>query len=152
MQCSIIKKHLSQYIDNELDFRLKKEFEEHIQNCPDCQKALQEEKIIWMKLDSFDSIKPNPWAYTRLQAALDQPTKSTKPPAWTRFLIPISSVAVAALGIWLGSLTWQQNSTVQNGDSWIAYYEETIDDYTNSSLSSVYLEMITQENGGSTDE
>lgn len=152
MQCNKIKKHISRYLDNELAFQLKKEFEEHIKNCSNCQEALQQEEMIWAKLDSFESLKPNPWAFTRIQAVLDQPTRSRTHSKWMQFVIPASTVAVALLGIWLGSLTWKQESTNQNQETFIAYYENTIDDYSNSSLSSVYLEITTKANGGSGNE
>ncbi len=149
MQCKEIKKHLSKYIDNEYISREKQTIENHLAACKDCQKELEQLKTLWQQLDSFESIKPGPWAFTRCQAALDQGEKRCH---WfsrtTKLLIPVSSVTVAALGFWLGSLTWQKTPDTKQNETVIDYYEATVEEYSNTSLSSIYLQMASAENGG----
>ncbi len=152
MQCKAIKKTLSQYIDNECQRQEKRSIENHILSCRHCQKELEQLKTMWQQLEGFESIEPNPWAFTRCQTALDQPEKTSHLRVWNRILIPVSSAAVAALGLWLGSLTWQEPPLNKPNETLIAYYEETVNEFSSSSLSSVYLQIASAENGGSNHE
>ncbi len=156
MQCKEVKKIISRYIDGEMTEELKGSFEAHLKSCPGCQTQCMKIARMWDTLSDLPELKPNAWAFTRLQAQLDQPVVQSVPSLWDRLLIPATSMIMLMTGLWLGSLTWNANNSEvaqkSSEDVWENAYTESIEPVPESSLSSVYFELASLTNGGSDNE
>ena len=72
MKCSLARKMISQYVDDELTLDETKEFDSHIRSCASCRKALEEIRAIHELFASAPRF-PAPYAFaTRVLANLDE--------------------------------------------------------------------------------
>ncbi len=106
MNCNEVNDYLSLYIDDELSEEEKKSMDEHLKNCPDCSKELEEyrkiiqalrelpdeeppagyckrlnEKLLNIKPDEIDEIKEE----TEIQDAVITPMKRNRISRWVKY-------------------------------------------------------------------
>jgi uncharacterized protein (TIGR03435 family) len=73
MQCNEIRNHFADYITEDLEEPIQREFFRHLRECSDCQAEFQALTDLWMKLGSVPAGEPaSPDLDVRLRAALDE--------------------------------------------------------------------------------
>jgi anti-sigma factor RsiW len=82
MRCLKIPKQISTYIDDQMNSDEKKVFSGHLQNCPDCQEALQEAQALHELLTSAEHFSAPYGFTTRVMANL---TAEDSSPWWAVF-------------------------------------------------------------------
>jgi anti-sigma factor RsiW len=110
MKCRHAKKMISQYVDDELTPRRKRDFEVHILSCTSCRDALEEARALHMLFSSAERF-PAPYGFaTRVMANLDGKGASRIPsflgfrPLIFRAAQVALALVVMAIGIVSGSL------------------------------------------------
>ncbi|MCD4785470.1 MAG: zf-HC2 domain-containing protein [Candidatus Eremiobacteraeota bacterium] len=58
MNCEEIRKHISEYIEGDLPQDRMTAYKSHIDNCPGCQKEIEEYKKTWQLLGEWEDVKP----------------------------------------------------------------------------------------------
>ena len=142
MKCRMIKRRLSAFIDGELDASLNEQINTHLQRCLDCQNAWHAANQAWDMLDVLPEPKTVPYLYTRIKARIAS-IKVYDPFHWMRnVLVPLSTAAAVALGIFLGSLASLNGNTTTVDEEWAN--SEVIDqfeDFPNASLGDAYAQL-----------
>jgi len=150
MKCREVKRKLSAYMDGELDLHEKKMVETHLQSCAKCQHELKILKETWEEITNLPLPDPVPYFYTRLKVRMEEREKKKRLNWVEQVLIPASAVAVIALGVFIGS-TVSRNGNLQIANSSVeeelvsSLYLNSFDDFPNSSLGEVYIELTSQE-------
>ena len=146
MRCSEIQKKISPYIDNEMTDTQKKEIENHLNICENCQRVYQTMLQSWELLDVLPKPEPASFLYTHIRARLSEKT-GLKSRGWMeRILVPLSATAAVIVGIVIGSIVGANGgisnpvSTVENGVSG-SIDLSTFDDMPESSLGQIYYEF-----------
>ena len=137
--------------------------ENHLKNCPDCSRLLEEFSLLWEGVQQRERIGPSPHFWTRLNQRIIEYEQGKKPFfGWIGGLIRLARPAVAAaaalicifLGYSLGNFPQQVNGqTVSQVDEGTVAVQEFFDsDYLNplsdlpsGSIEATYLEMISEE-------
>jgi predicted anti-sigma-YlaC factor YlaD len=146
MRCSKIQRKLSRFIDNEMTDPQKKEIENHLNLCENCQRIYQTLLQSWELLNVLPNPEPVPFLYTRIRARLSEQA-GANPRQWLeRFLVPLSATAAVILGIVIGSIVGangyvtDQVSTAANNIA-TSIDLDTFDDMPESSLGQIYYEF-----------
>ncbi|MDM8533237.1 DUF4349 domain-containing protein [Clostridiaceae bacterium HSG29] len=78
MNCNEARKYISSLVDEELDIDIKDKVNSHIENCDECKKIYEEEKLI-KKLLNESELKELPYGFDeRLHSKLENEAKSSK--------------------------------------------------------------------------
>lgn len=98
MRCKDVRKHISAYVDNEVNEHLKKEIETHIANCEICAEELKRERFIRAIFVGLRSPEPSQYLFTRVLARLEKkatfkPVKAIVYVAVALILFVVSAVA-----------------------------------------------------------
>ncbi len=78
MECNEIRDNLSLYIDDELSEEEKKALEEHLDNCPECRKELEEYRIIIKAINELPDEEPPAGYCKRLHEKLLEAEKDVQ--------------------------------------------------------------------------
>ena len=150
MKCHNIIRKLSAYMDGELSEEDKTQVASHIQECPDCARALRGLSRAWDTLEWLPETDPPPHFFIRLKARMAS-VKEKRKERWIEgVLLPASAVAVIGIGILIGSLVGK-NGDIINGsmgaeEEWISsLYLDRFDDVPSASLGDAYLELTYSE-------
>ncbi len=112
MKCKSIQKHLSAFIDHELDENQAQAISLHLEACPGCREELKRLRRIYEFIDIKDSPPDDPYFLTRVRAGLQQGKRirrlAGKLEWWmARLLIP----ATLVVGLFVGTLIGKQFSS-----------------------------------------
>ena len=150
MKCREVRRKLSAYMDGELNLYEKKMVETHLRSCTECQHELEILKETWEEIGALSLPEAAPYFYARLKARMKELEKKKRLSWVERVLIPASAVVVIVLGIFIGS-TVSRNGNLQAANSSAeeelvsSLYLNSFDDFPNSSLGEVYIELTSQE-------
>ena len=150
MRCQRIQKRFSAYLDGELESARKRVVEMHLRECEACRAALERLVESWDLLDVLPEPEPVPYFYTRLKARMTSEEREKKV-RWTeRVLVQVSTVAVVALGVFVGSTVGKngngyamESSTEEVVAS--SLYLDSFDDFPSASLGEAYLDLVEEE-------
>lgn len=78
MNCKQVCKLLSEYLENELDQKTRKQIKQHLTQCPSCSRELAALKKYHQSLSSLGSVKPPADFLNRLHARIEQPSFITR--------------------------------------------------------------------------
>lgn len=117
MKCRHAKKLISQYMDDELSPRRKKDFESHLRSCASCSAELEEARALHVLLSSAERF-PAPYGFaTRVMANLGEKEAlriPRLPPGFRPLVFKAAQVALAlavmTIGIVSGSLLLTQRT------------------------------------------
>lgn len=70
MKCEDVQKELKAFLDNNMDARTKSEIKEHLDQCPNCAKDLEQLKKLSEALHSWRGIEPQAHSYEILQSRI----------------------------------------------------------------------------------
>jgi len=71
MNCEDIQKELKAFLDNEIDDQKKAEIQEHLDQCPNCTKELEQLKKLSEVLHTWKGIEPTPRLYEKLKSRIE---------------------------------------------------------------------------------
>ncbi len=113
--CKRIKRLLSAYADGVISTRGKERVENHLAQCPECNRLLKELTDIKEVMLTIPAPETPPYLVTMIQAQLRQEQKRFKPvqvltPVW-QLLGAILVIFTIGLGIMLGSALARTNGT-----------------------------------------
>jgi predicted anti-sigma-YlaC factor YlaD len=163
MNCKSVKENLVFFLENELPEERRIQMENHLKNCPDCSRLLEEFSLLWEGVQQREKIQPSPYFWTKLKQRIVEYEEGEKPVfGWIEGLIRLTrpAVVVAAmlicifLGYSLGNFPQQVNGqTVSQVDERTVMVQEFFNsDYLNplsdppsGSIEATYLEMISEE-------
>ena len=146
MRCSKIRRKLSRFIDNEMTDSQKKEIENHLTVCENCQRVYQTLLQSWELLNVLPSPEPTPFLYTRIRARLSEQA-GTKSREWMeRILVPLSATAAVIIGIVIGSIVGANGhvpDSVSVAETGVTGSIDlgAFDDMPESSLGQIYYEF-----------
>lgn len=111
MKCKSIRKHLSAFVDHELDGDLTQAISLHLETCSGCREELKRLKSVYEFIDTGDSLTDDPYFLARVRAnsrAKKRPYKTAEKLEWwlARLLIP----ATLVVGLFVGTLLGRQFS------------------------------------------
>jgi predicted anti-sigma-YlaC factor YlaD len=111
MKCSTIRKNLSAFFDNELNIETKKQIEEHLSECVDCQNELQRLREVanQFRVISVPNVLPKQWDKTRqnLMTNIDSLPHKAR---WFRLPIFIPAGAFVILLVLAGIFMFSGNN------------------------------------------
>ncbi len=163
MNCKDIKKNLVFFLENELPDKQRIQMENHLKNCPDCSRLLEEFSLLWEGVQQRERIQTSPYFWTRLKQRISEYEEVRKPVfGWIGGLIRLTRPAVAVgatlvcifLGYSLGNFPQQVNgqtvSRVEEGSVAVqeffdSDYLDPLSDLPSGSIVATYLEMISEE-------
>jgi predicted anti-sigma-YlaC factor YlaD len=163
MNCKKVKENLLFFLENELSEERRIQMENHLKDCPDCSRLLDEFSLLWEGVQQREGIGPSPYFWTRLEQRIVEYEEGRKPVfGWIGGLIRLArpAVAVAAalfcifLGYSLGNFPRQiTGQTVSQVDERATAVQEFFDsdyldplsDLPGGSIVATYLEMISEE-------
>ncbi|MEA3450852.1 MAG: zf-HC2 domain-containing protein [Bacteroidota bacterium] len=113
MKCKTAHKKLTHYFNNELSVAEDEAIKNHLKNCENCYNLYSELKTTYNLIEKKETLKPNPFLYTRInQQLINIKNKENQPvfiPAYRKVLqtVLLSFVILIAVGagIKLGSLS-----------------------------------------------
>jgi len=71
MKCEDIQKELKAFIDNDMDDQKKAEIQEHLDQCPNCTKELEQLRKLSEALHTWKGIEPSPLLYEKLKSRVE---------------------------------------------------------------------------------
>jgi predicted anti-sigma-YlaC factor YlaD len=163
MNCKSVKENLVFFLENELPEEGRIQMENHLKNCPDCSRLLEEFSLLWEGVQQRERIQPSPYFWIRLKQRIIEFEEGRKPVfGWIGGLIRLTrpAVVVAAmlicifLGYSLGNFPQQVNGqtvsqvderTVMMQDFFDSDYLDPLSDLPSGSIEATYLEMISEE-------
>jgi anti-sigma factor RsiW len=86
MKCAKARKHISDYIDGDLDAGKVSSLERHLDACPDCRKLLEDFQNIKQKAKNLAKAEPSDQLWFRVKSALEAKTQYRETPLRARFL------------------------------------------------------------------
>ncbi len=150
MKCQENQKRFSAYLDGELDSNQKRVVEMHLQECEACRDALKRLAESWDLLGLLPKPEPVSYFYVRFKARMASEEQEKKVRWRERILVPVSAVAVVALGVFVGSTVGKngngyamESSTEEALVS--SLYLDSFDDFPSASLGEVYLDLAEEE-------
>ncbi len=146
MRCSEIQRKLSPFIDNEMTDPQKKEIENHLNVCENCQRIYQAMLKSWELLDVLPNPEPAPFLYTRIRARLSEQARAKSRGWMERILVPLSATVAVILGIFIGSIVGANGDvyspvSVAENNVTSSIDLNTFDDMPESSLGQIYYEF-----------
>jgi len=78
MRCDEVKNLLSNYIENDIEEKIKKSMDEHLAICANCAKELRSLKGMISELKSVPEVEPPPYFLEGVRARLEEPSALTK--------------------------------------------------------------------------
>lgn len=78
MKCNEVKRHLDDFVLEELDQETEIQLNEHLAQCEKCQKALGEQRTVADVLRMSQKYEPSPYLYTRVKSQLFVPKREKK--------------------------------------------------------------------------
>lgn len=105
MDCSFIRRNLFSYQEHQLSDKDTKEFEAHLQTCPDCARIVSEFQSVTSVIDLRKTDEPNPFAGTRIIQRLESELESISEktaPLYLRILQPLSIAALLVIAVIIG--------------------------------------------------
>ncbi len=152
VKCRKIKRRLSVFIDGEATPELEGKIRDHIKSCSMCRREMEELERIWNLIENVSVPEPLPHYYTRLRANIRSNVRPRWRFKWEEVLVPVTTVAVMAFGIFLGTLLLKNHDqlaleSLSNGSEELTYlYLDTFDDFPDASLVGIYFNNGEQEN------
>jgi anti-sigma factor RsiW len=116
MKCRHAKKMISQYVDDELSPRRKRDLESHIRSCASCKDALEEARALHVLLSAAERF-PAPYGFaTRVLANLDEKEASQVPrlPGFRPLVFRAAQVALALVVMTIGTVSGSLLLTERN--------------------------------------
>lgn len=163
MNCKSAKENLVFFLENELSEERRIQMENHLKNCPDCSRLLEEFSLLWEGVQQREGIGPSPYFWTRLKQRVVEYEGGKKPLfGWIGELIRLTRPAVAVgaalicifLGYSLGNFPQQVNGqtvpqvderTVAVQEFFDSDYLDPLSDLPSGSIEATYQEMISEE-------
>lgn len=78
MRCKNAQKLISEYIDGNLNAENKKLLQNHVAQCPDCQKLLRDFQLLREKASSMNYLKPSPQVWFRIKQGVKEKGKQKR--------------------------------------------------------------------------
>ena len=103
MDCKIVTDNILFYLDKELDSEISKQFEEHLNQCVECQLLYQKIAGSYSTIEMVKNLNPDPFFYTRLSAQLEETKEKRGLQLFINALKPLAVAASIALGIIIGN-------------------------------------------------
>lgn len=146
MRCSKIQRNLSRFIDNEITVLQKKEIENHLVNCKNCQRVYLGMLQSWKLLNVLPNPEQPPFLYTRIRARLLEQAGAKSRGWMERILVPLSATVAVILGIVIGSIVGANGPvpdhvSIAENNVTSSIDLNTFDDMPESSLGQIYYEF-----------
>lgn len=145
MRCRTLQKHLSAYLDGELDARQNAQIQAHVAQCESCSLELARLRKAYDALLDGVKIAPDPFFITRLRARLAEDKTKTAGFRWNvqKLVFPASVAAAIFIGAILGvQATKSVLSSPGAADPSDEYFEsETLAAVPSGSLTDSYLNL-----------
>ena len=110
MKCKLVEKLLPEYIEGTLSPKRVNQLENHVDDCPHCQKELQAFETTLHHASSLPVEYPTPeawrafWPSLRMRISHEQTLKENRLPLWARMhgwkMVGAACVLVLLLGLW----------------------------------------------------
>jgi predicted anti-sigma-YlaC factor YlaD len=125
-----------------LDAPLIEQIEAHFQHCSNCQEALNTANQAWDILNILPKPETAPYLYTRIKKGIVSTTKYSAFRWMRHVLVPVTTAAAVALGIFLGSMpSLNGNATTVEKEWASSEYVDQFEDFSNASLGEAYAEL-----------
>lgn len=150
MQCRNVRKQLSAFIDAELAQSVRREIQEHLKSCDACRHTFDELSKTWEIINRVLEPKKAPYLYTRIRTRLDAGARVRPARRWQRLAIPLASLAVVVLGVFMGSamrLDGKEVTTLTAEEYFSSLNLDMFQDFPKASLSAVYFADTSQGGG-----
>lgn len=105
MQCDTIKEMLSDYIDNTIEPNLELQIKEHLEDCSNCNRLVQQVKAITRRLNQIPPVKTSADFDKNLRTRIMEPDKSSTSSMPIRGMIYGLSGVTAAVAIYFITTT-----------------------------------------------
>jgi Putative zinc-finger len=110
MNCTDIHTHIDDYLDLALSELESKQFDDHIQNCSDCQNTLQQAQSLQYELQNMPVEKTDKDFEQRILNKVHAQNKQSDKP----FMAGFATAIAASLAIWFAVSLFQPNLSEQN--------------------------------------
>jgi predicted anti-sigma-YlaC factor YlaD len=163
MNCKSVKENLVFFLENELPEERRIQMENHLKNCPDCSRLLEEFSPLWQGVQQRERIQPSPYFWTPLKQKITEYEQGRKPVfgligGLIRLTRPAVAVAATLICIFLGyslgnfpqQVNGQTVSRVEEGSVAVqelfdSDYLDPLTDFPSGSIEATYLEIISEE-------
>ncbi|NOZ62400.1 MAG: hypothetical protein GXO74_12050 [Calditrichaeota bacterium] len=158
MTCQIVRKKLSAYQDRQLPPNEMIALREHLRNCPDCARQLQQLELVWDALAKVEQFDSAPFFWTKLSRRLN---KTSEKKVWRQrasFLPRLLPIPVAAMlllvfslltGFYLGKTLFfyatPGTETVSEIKSESLLAINSFDELSDESVTDVYQSIISDD-------
>lgn len=146
MKCDTIHKQAIAYLDGSVDDGLRDQIEAHLKDCSHCSGFLNRMKNALNLIDEEKQVQHDPYMFTRIMAALDNPEPVILKNKFQVAFQTIAFIAIIAIGIYSGILTGKNFS--DNHAVSVDYQNEIyyLDELQHENMISVLLtDQITQQ-------
>ena len=158
MRCEKVKEKLSAFIDNELEKEIRSEIEQHLAQCPVCNKELELLSQTWSTLEVWEKIKPSESFESKFWHRVRE--KELKQSLFQRLLtklIPVPTTVIILTigllaGIYLGNIVFPKETKVSTNESLFSLgkenflYLDNFEDFPPESVGGVYIVLTSQKN------
>jgi len=154
MNCKKIKKHLSAYVDSELDDELENQIKAHLKTCESCKTKVEHYRKVWQWIGEGIEVEPNPFLAAKIKRRIKNldalPEKKSRGLAVLgKLLVPATAVVGLVVGMFLGSLLISEihQTTSSTATAIIDISAEVFSDSPNGSLTAAYEDIGLLNNG-----
>lgn len=133
MKCQKAQRLISEFIDGRLSEEQEASLQNHIRQCPDCQKLVKDFEEITEETKHLDSVSPSPGSWWKIQKKLREekapksPHRTSEKKRWTFVFSPEAQRNVLAAALLLvivvgaaliGVNHWNSHRAVSSEESW----------------------------------
>ncbi|MBC8229583.1 zf-HC2 domain-containing protein [bacterium] len=109
MRCEKVKRELSTFIDGEVSPKLKKEIEEHFNQCTDCFREYQEFKLMIQETANTPRVTPPPSMFLEVRRKIRSAEKTERKFRFPRKVVFVPSIVAVAVVLILTPLMLNDN-------------------------------------------
>ena len=155
MKCEQVQRRLSAFLDGELSKKQASRISEHVSGCPHCQQEAESLSAAWEQLGEMQEVHPSPHFWIKLNARIAQVEQrrfslDKVRRFLDRLLVPATVVAASVFGLWIGGALYDVQRT-DEPEVWeqvtASLYLDALDDFPAGSIGSVYMELISDQEG-----
>lgn len=143
MKCEDIQIRLKAFLSNDLDAQNKIEIKNHLNNCEDCSRNLEELKSLSEIVQTWKGIEPSPWMFEKVKSQIKEDDSHSRRVFKSSFVrkaaFRFAEVAVIVVLVLLFSHVLQKPATVTKDD-----YTSTISLYLTEHQEAV-IQTVSQE-------
>ncbi|MFW6129482.1 MAG: anti-sigma factor family protein [Candidatus Aminicenantaceae bacterium] len=157
MRCKKAKKLISDYIDGELDSSQRSSLEEHLKECEECRKFMEDTQRIAHTAQELEAGSPSPYVWTRIKQGVEAKTPSyeaSRKRAWRwspqlKYSVGVLSllVVVGAAVIGFYQLTNQDQLSLSEPQKEVIANLKQAEKHYKKAIESMMKAMEAQENG-----